>query len=531
MRPTAAVLALTIVASAASARSEDQPFSIRVVDDRTGRGVPLVELETTNAVRYVTDSAGYVALDEPTLFGRKVFFTVKSHGYEFPKDGFGYPGKAFDVKPGGEATLSIKRINIAERLYRVTGGDIYRDSVRLGKGSPIEKPLLNAQVFGSDSVVNAVYGGKLHWFWGDTLRPSYPLGLFDVPGAVSALPADGGLKPEAGVNLTYFEGSDGFVRATADMPGDGPTWIFGLAVVPDGAGRERMLTPYMKIKPPLDVYARGIAEWDDAANAFRKLTDIPLDAPALPGGQTFKHAEDGVEHVYFATPYPFVRARATVDGFTKIEAYEAYTCLVEGSRLDDPKLDRAADGTLRYSWKRDTPAVGVAEQKKLVEAGLMKHEEGRASLRDRDTGKPVLAHTGSVSWNEYRKRWVMVFGESFGGPSFLGEIWYAEADAPEGPWVHATKIATHDKYDFYNPKQHPYFDEDGGRTIYFEGTYTNTFSGNPVKTPRYEYNQMMYRLDLSDERLGTPVAIYRGDGAAPFVDATAGILRDGKRGP
>jgi hypothetical protein len=55
--------------------------------------------------------------------------------------------------------------------------------------------------------------------------------------------------------------------------------------------------------------------------------------------------------------------------------------------------------------------------------------------------------------------------------------------------------------DFYKPTQHPFFDEDGGRIIYFEGTYTNSFSGNPEKTPGYEYNQMMYRVDLTDERL------------------------------
>ena len=37
--------------------------------------------------------------------------------------------------------------------------------------------------------------------------------------------------------------------------------------------------------------------------------------------------------------------------------------------------------------------------------------------------------------------------------------------------------------------------------IYFEGTYTREFSGNPVATPRYDYNQLMYRLDLADPRL------------------------------
>jgi hypothetical protein len=61
----------------------------------------------------------------------------------------------------------------------------------------------------------------------------------------------------------------------------------------------------------------------------------------------------------------------------------------------------------------------------------------------------------------------------------------------------------------YNPKQHPYFDQDGGRTIYFEGTYTQAFSGSEeTATPRYDYNQIMYRLDLGDPRLALPAPIY-----------------------
>ena len=35
----------------------------------------------------------------------------------------------------------------------------------------------------------------------------------------------------------------------------------------------------------------------------------------------------------------------------------------------------------------------------------------------------------------------------------------------------------------------------------FEGTYTTGFTDNKCPTPRYEYNQVMYRLDLSDPRL------------------------------
>jgi len=64
------------------------------------------------------------------------------------------------------------------------------------------------------------------------------------------------------------------------------------------------------------------------------------------------------------------------------------------------------------------------------------------------------------------------------------------------------KVATHDRgansdYTFYNPTSHPFFDDEGGRFVYFEGTYTNTFSGNSTQTPLYDYNQIMYRLDLA----------------------------------
>jgi hypothetical protein len=148
-------------------------------------------------------------------------------------------------------------------------------------------------------------------------------------------------------------------------------------------------------------------------------------------------------------------------------------------------------------------------------------------LQDADTGKAVQAHAGSVYWNEYRHRWVLIAVQTY-GTSFLGEVWYAEADTPLGPWVYARKIVTHDKYSFYNPKQHPFFDKDSGRILYFEGTYTQTFSGNTEKTPRYDYNQIMYKLDLADARLALPVAVYRrGDRLGTATQK--GIERDLKQ--
>jgi hypothetical protein len=40
-------------------------FEIHVVDAETGRGIPLVELETVDHVRQVTDNAGRIAYFEP----------------------------------------------------------------------------------------------------------------------------------------------------------------------------------------------------------------------------------------------------------------------------------------------------------------------------------------------------------------------------------------------------------------------------------------------------------------------------------
>src|SRR4051794_35831941 len=119
-------------------------FAIEVVDEQTGRGVPMVELRTTSSVRYYTDSGGLVAFDEPGLMDRKVFFGVSAHGYEFPPDGFGIRGVVLETRAGGGAQLKIKRINIAERLYRITGQGIYRDTVLLGRRPRVAEPLSNA---------------------------------------------------------------------------------------------------------------------------------------------------------------------------------------------------------------------------------------------------------------------------------------------------------------------------------------------------------------------------------------------------
>src|SRR5258706_3405007 len=199
-----ALIALCLLASTVEAQPAAKYFKIQVVDDQTNRGVPLVELSTTADVSYFTDSNGLVAFDDPGLMGKQVFFFVKSHGYEFPKDGFGYRGTRLNVTEGGSATIKIKRVNIGERLYRVTGEGIYRDSILLGEKIPIKQALINGLVSGQDSVMAIPYRGKIFWFWGDTNRPGYPLGQVATSGAISKMPGNWGLDTSLGVDLKYF---------------------------------------------------------------------------------------------------------------------------------------------------------------------------------------------------------------------------------------------------------------------------------------------------------------------------------------
>jgi hypothetical protein len=499
----ACVIILGAVASVRGAASDY--FAIEVVDEQTGRGVPLVELKTVNNIRYYTDSNGLVAFDEQGLMGHKVFFTITSHGYEFAKDGFGYPGVALDVKAGGSTKLKIKRINIAERVYRITGEGIYRDTVRLGRDAPIEEPLLNAEVLGQDSVYAEIYRGQIHWFWGDTSRAAYPLGQFNTSGAVSDLPEKGGLKPGVGVNLKYFA-EKGFSRPMAPMKEKGPVWIEGVVVLNDGSperqGHERMLCHFSRMKDLGTRLERGLMVYNDEKNIFEKSVSVPLDAVLAPSGHATRVKLDGQEYFYFSGPYPAVRVKADWKSVRDLNQYEAYTCLAQGTRYKkgDAKLDRAEGGKLNWSWKKNTQPVQAGEIEELVSAGKMKREESPFQLVDVDTKKPIRLHGSSVYWNDYRNKYVMIALQGM-GTSVLGEVFLAESEKMEGPWTSAKKIVTHNKMDFYNPTQHPFFDEEGGKIIYFEGTYTNTFSGDPTPTPWYEYNQVMYRLDLGDPRL------------------------------
>ncbi len=498
----ALAVAVVVRVPAQAATKDPRFFSIQVLDDATQRGVPLVELKTVNHVSWWTDSAGFVAFDEPGVMGQDVFFHVQSPGYEHPQDGFKFRGVKLRPIAGGHATIKLKRRQISERLCRLTGQGIYRESVLLGERPPLRQPVLNGQVMGQDTVIATPYRGKLYWFWGDTERASYPLGNFGASGATSELPGRGGLKPESGVDFTYFVDATGFSRPMCpdSQFGSGLKWIESVMTVRE-AGRERLVARLAAGTGMQTTREWHLAQFNDQAGAFESL--VKWDRHDMhDSAHPFHATVDGTDWIYL---FPDLRVRATLPDLRDLARYEAFTCVAGDGKLrgDDTAIERDAAGRARYQWKPDADRIAPGEVRKWLKTGKLTASESWLSLQDLESGRAVELSRSSVYWNAYRQRWVKI------AAGIPGEVWFSEADTPTGPWLYARKVAEHGRYNFYNPTQHPFFDEEGGRVIYFEGTYTDSFSGAPAKTPRYDYNQILYRLALDDVRVTVPSPVYR----------------------
>ena len=434
-----------------------EPCRVEVVDKRNGWPVPLVQLRTMHHVTFVTDNAGVIALDAPELMGRDVWFDISGHGYEVKKDGFGYRGVRLKPEAGKTLRVEVDRTMIAKRLGRSTGAGLFAESQKTGRDLDWRDPS-GGNVFGSDSVQNAVHRGKMFWAWGDTLVPHYALGIFDMSSATTALQPLTSFEPPLRLKLDYFTDDAGKPRAVAKMPGPGPTWVTGYVSLPDKTGAARLCGSYMKIRNHLEAYEWGLCVWDDATETFNPLrvvwtkSETSPKPPTVPDGHpVFWKDAQGKEWVLFGNPLPLLRCPAT---------FEAW---------QDPA-----------TWEILPP---------------------QPSLLSAKDARPVKPHTGSIAWNAFRKRWVTVFMENFGKPSAFGELWYAEAESPTGPWGRTVKVLSHDNYTFYNPRLHPEFTPTNSPVLIFEGTYTSEFADRPVPTPRYNYNQMLYRLDLDDPAL------------------------------
>ncbi|MFT5495359.1 MAG: hypothetical protein ACI9TH_000750 [Kiritimatiellia bacterium] len=427
-----------------------EPFRIDIQDAENGWPVPLVELRTTHHVRFTSDNAGVIAFDLPELMGVETWFTIEGHGYTVPKDGFGYRGVKLTPQPGGKHVVKVHRMFPAKRLGRITGGGLFGESQKLG----LEADWKEQGILGCDSVQNATHRGKQVWLWGDTTLARYPLGLFHMIGATTELTPLHRFEPPVRLRYDYVLDEARKLRVVGRMPGEGPTWISGLVSLPDANGIGRLVATYVKIEPPLSEYELGQCIWNDEKNVFEPhqvLWNRTADAPKMPRGTdghvVFETDANGATWALFGDPFPRLRCAATVEAWSNPDA-----------------------------WEKLTP---------------------QPTVRARD-GTSLTPHRGSIAWNDYRNKWVSIFTQLGGKPSHLGEIWFAEADKATGPWGPAIKVVTHENHTFYNPLMHPTFTPRGSAILLFEGTYTREFANHAQATPRHDYNQVLYRLDLDD---------------------------------
>lgn len=448
MRTSLRLLGLSL---AASATLLARPCRIEITE-ADGWPVPGVELRSVHGVRLVSDNAGLIACDLPELMGRETWFTVIGHGYGVPADGFGYRGVRLTPAPDKTLRVTVERTIVARRLGRLTGAGLFAEAQKLGEQLDWQE----SGVLGSDSVVTADFAGRLHWFWGDTLLARHPLGIFHVAAATTerfAPPARPPLRPPfAYVTEAAPAGAEARPRGVARLPGDGPTWLWGAVTLPDAQGKPHLVAVAQKVKADMRAYRWDLVEWDAASASFRALSTVwTADAahptpPLLPEGHATPWTDpEGRAWMLFGETFPKLRVPAT---------YEAWR---------DPAR-----------WEPVAAPAGATTPQ----------------------GRLIKAHRGHVAWHPWSRRWLAVFTRD-GGSSPLGEVWLAEAAAPTGPWVDARLVLAHEEYSFYNPVLHPEFFRPDSPVIHFEGTYATSFSGNRAPTPRWDYNQVLYQVDLS----------------------------------
>ncbi len=293
--PRAGVWALTLIllaqypagsaaaCSAATATKTTPYFRISVVDSQTGRGVPLVLVRTGDYVQLYSDSAGNIAFHEPGLMDQPVWFSVLADGYNLSSSVAANPtvqtylapydtGVVLLTTSGGSATVVMDRVQHAERVYRLTGGGLYRDSVLTGDAAAIPASVLPRAVvdvpsgsIGQDTLQLATYKNLTLWLFGDTVCPRSARqnncngsGMYTV-GAFGCLPSgdhDRNCDPAAPPHLDYIaenttapwtDGTFHHPQKIAPIaPLDQNTWIAAVSVINSGSSGEALFAAYYK---------------------------------------------------------------------------------------------------------------------------------------------------------------------------------------------------------------------------------------------------------------------------------------------
>jgi hypothetical protein len=487
-----------------------EPFVMRIVDAETDRGIPLVNLELENGLKLVSDNEGYIAIIAPDLEGNDARFKLTGHGYTTgQKDFWGAESVICPIIHGQTRTVALKRNQLAHRLYRVTGAGRYNHSLIAGKKPSFKHyDKIPGNVIGQDSLICLPWQNRLWHFYGDTL------GLngfnFSASCATAPMPEQGEYDPETGIPLSYIVDKNGFARAMIETGKKGFTWIeYVVPVEFDGFSmQETLMAKYVQHATLDKVEEAGFAIFLPARKQFAIVKRIKNSKPhrcTHPVKVKFAQHErwllfpwemaeasfhsliDEAKHFYFS---PLI-ATADSDG----------EFMLEGRAF---RLDRNAHGKVRYSWRRGGIGIDAKIQAGLLKQNVLLPEQALFAPVDLDSGKRVTNFNGAITFNRYKKRWIAI-----NQGNHPGQLVYAEADTPTGPWAFARQITKFEDYNLYNPLWHPWFSKNNDKTVFFEGTYTNYFSASACRTPEADYNQVMFKLNLDLPELIMPIPIYR----------------------
>ena len=128
--------------------------------------------------------------------------------------------------------------------------------------------------------------------------------------------------------------------------------------------------------------------------------------------------------------------------------------------------------------------------------------------------------SGSVNWNQWAQRYVFLGSGDTTAPHQAagGSMHIAFSWTLDGPWVNGSLIGDHNVSggSCYNGLHLPSLDAEGGRLVHIACTYTAMWSNTAISpwvwstclfgltahqdcspvVPRYEYNNLVYRVDL-----------------------------------
>jgi hypothetical protein len=325
------------------------------------------------------------------------------------------------------------------------------------------------------------------------------------------------------------------------------TWVGSLTVLRN-VSEERMYLTYVCPNTQL----QGLALWDDSDEVFRPVRGSgydmrysgaqwvqrvkPSEGKHLGDAEGDGYEKQTEEYAYYASTFATTRVRASFNAIENPAAHEVFTpCGPRGQC--NVSMDSSS-----WTWRRGNlgradagpgeqwEPFGPNDEAAAIKAGWLPRSAARMQTVDRATGKALVGLArGSINWNAHRNAYVLIADQMGLGQqtaiddrrSKYGELFYCEAPTVTGPWKYCDRIITHNVTgaSCYNPLQLPWLDEEEGRVIYLACTYTSMSSGNDgpkdrvcdfdmyggqhcaVAVPRYEYNNVVFRLDVDQVRL------------------------------